>query len=217
MKNLSPPHSLRAFQARASLLLGCLAGLLAGVPASATTVVPPEFDQLVNESDYIVRAVVKSVTSEFRAKGTGRKIYTSVEVEVREVIAGTPPVPLVLVMLGGQVGDEVMTLEGAPQFKVGDEDILFVRDNGRTIFPLFAIMHGRYPILKEKGTKREYVARSNQVPLQDTAEVVLPLTDGAASELQRQTRSTESALTPDQFVQRVKSAVNPAYRRDRKK
>jgi hypothetical protein len=120
-------------------------------------------------------------------------------------------------MLGGKVGDREMAIQGAPKFQVGQEDILFVQGNGRNIYPLFAIMHGRYPIQKDRGTGREYVTRSNRVPLEDTAEVALPMTEGNAAELQRRMKNTAQALTPAQLVQRVKAAVNPAYRRTRQR
>jgi hypothetical protein len=176
-------------------------------------VVPPDFPQLVNESDYIVRAVVKSVTSEWRESQGRRDIFSFVELEVREVIAGQPPQPLILQMLGGKVGDEEMTVAGAPKFAVGDEDVLFIQGNGRNISPLFAIMHGRYPVMTEKVSGRKYIARNNRVPLQDTAEVALPMGEGAAATLQLRMKNPAQALTPDQFAQRVKAAVNPAYRR----
>jgi hypothetical protein len=181
--------------------------------ASATTVVPPDFSQLVNESDYIIRGVVKSVTSEYRAttSGKGRKIITKVEVQVLEVVAGTPPTTVVLEMLGGTVGNDKMTLEGAPQFKVGDEDILFVSGNGQTICPLVAMMHGRYRVMHEAATGRKYVARSNKVPLQDTAEVVLPMAEGAAAGMQLKLKNPAQALTPEQFIQRVKTAILPGH------
>ena len=198
-------------------LLVCFILLLGATPSRATTVVPPEFPQLVNESDYIVRTVVKAVASEWRGSPGQGGIFTRVELEVREVIAGSPPQPLVLEMLGGKVGDQEMTLQGAPKFQVGQEDILFVQGNGRNIYPLFAIMHGRYPIQRELGTGREYVTRSNHVPLQDTAEVALPMAEGSAAEMQRRMKNTAQALTPTQLVQRVKAAVNPSYRRLRQR
>jgi hypothetical protein len=194
-------------------LLAFLVCLVAGVSLRATSVVPPDFTQLVNESDYIVRAVVKSVASEWRVDQGQRHIFTLVELDVREVIAGTPPQPLVLEMLGGKVGKDEMVIAGAPKFEVGQEDILFVQGNGRNIFPLFAMMHGRYPVLKESGTGREYVARSNRVPLQDTAEVGLPMAEGGAASLQLRMKNAAQALTPAQFVQRIKATVNPSYTR----
>jgi hypothetical protein len=173
----------------------------------ATTVNPPEFPDLVNQSDYIVRAVVKSVEAKVEQTARGRKIYTYVELEVREVIAGTPPSPLVLRLLGGRVGKDVMILEGAPQFKVGEEDILFVQGNGRQIYPLVAIMHGRYPVQRETGSGREFMARSNRVPLQNTSEVVLPMTAGSAAQLQMRMKNSAEALSPAEFIRQIRAAV----------
>ena len=190
-------------------LLGLLSlgGLLLIAPARATTVVAPEFSELVNKSDYIIRAVVKSVRAEMETGANGRKIHTFVELEVREVIAGTPPTPLVLRLLGGTVGKEEMVLQGAPKFQVGDEDILFVRGNNRMAYPLVGIMHGRYPIRQDAATNRRYVARSNGVPMQSTAEVARPMTGSTAVPGAGAPALAARALTPEQFVQQIKSAV----------
>jgi len=173
----------------------------------ATTVAPPEFSDLVNQSDFIVRAAVKSVVSEYAQPGS-RKIITKVELGVLEVVAGSPPHPLVLQILGGKVGEEEMVVEGAPQFRVGDDCILFVQGNGRRIYPLVAMMHGVYTIKREKDG-REFVTRSNQVPLRDASEVSLPMAQGGAAELQRRMIGTAQALKPAEFVQRIRAAVKP--------
>ena len=158
--------------------------ILATLPVQATTVVPPNFDELVNESDYIVRAVVKSVTSEWREKQGHRHIFTFVELEVLEVIHGTPPQPLVLEMLGGEVGGEAMVVQGMPKFEVGQEDILFVRGNGRQFYPLTAAMHGRYPVVRDKGG-HAHVTRSNHAALHATAEVAQSMTDESEVAIQQ--------------------------------
>ena len=211
MKSPGAIHQTRPTRSR--FLSVCFTLLWGAVNLPATTVIPPEFPQLVNESDYIVRAVVKSVACEWREVQGHRHIFTLVELDVREVIAGQPPRPLILQLLGGKVGKDELTVSGVPQFQVGDEDVLFIRGNGQNICPLFAIMHGRYPIMKDKGTGREYITRSNRVPLHDTAEVALPIAGAAATALQLRMDNTTDALTPAQFVQRVKIAVNPAYRK----
>jgi hypothetical protein len=136
-------------------------------------------------------------------------IYSYVELQVTAVIAGHPPSPLILRVLGGKVGTKELIVQGAPQFHVGDEDILFVQGNGRQIFPLVRMMHGRYPVKKEAGTGREYIVRSNQVPLRATAEVGLPVAEGSAAALQRRMADTASALTPAQFTQQIRAAVRP--------
>ncbi len=186
--------------------------LFAGSRLWATTVIPPDFDQLVNDSDYIIRAVVKSVNSAYQATNSGgKKIVTKVALDVKEVIAGTPPKDVVLEMLGGRVGNERMVVEGAPNFKVGDEDILFVRGNGHTIVPLVAMMHGRYPIMREAATGRKYMARENKVPLTDTAEISRPITKANAAAVKEPAKAASQAIAPEDFIQRIKSAVNPRY------
>ncbi|WP_221032654.1 hypothetical protein [Actomonas aquatica] len=182
--------------------------------ARSTTVVPPAFEELVLESDYVVHGRVTAVESFWQERGGSRVIVTQVRVEVLEVIAGEPPSPLVLTMLGGTVGEQSMVLEGAPQFEVGDEDILFVQGNGRQVSPLTRIMHGRYRVAKDVASGREFVARDNGEPLTDTTEVAQPLhtEEGAAAtatgEVPLAVR-VERALSPAEFVQRIR-AVKPA-------
>ncbi len=181
-------------------LLGTLA-----VVARATTVIAPDFQQLVDQSDYIVRAVVKSVTSEMKTDGQGRHIFTKVELDVREVIAGSPPQPLVLQMLGGTVGDEEMVVQGAPRFKVGDEDILFVHGNGQQFNPLVALMYGRYPIKRDAATGREYVARSNGEALYNENDVSQPMAQ--AVQTGQTLRAAAQPLSPDDFVNRIRNVA----------
>lgn len=202
---------------RSPLLSAILVAVLA-LPAprvGATTVVPPEFELLVNESDYVVRAVVDSVRAERREGAQGPTIWTRVGLRVTEKVAGPAPNRIELTMAGGEIGGERLVLVGAPVFRVGDEDFLFVRDNGRVVYPLFAMMYGRYPVLRDATSGAEYVARSNHVPLQDVAEVALPLAEGPAAALLRRGVRPGEALTPAAFAARIRSALNPGYVRQK--
>lgn len=192
---MSPLHRLLAvFLAVAGVAL-----------AHATSVVPPDFEQLVHGSDYVVRARVASIAHEVR-EHDGRPVpFTLVTLEVREVVAGTPPAPLVLTLLGGPVGDGELVVAGTPRFQIGDEDILFVQGNGRNFHPLTAIGHGRYPVRFDKNLRREYVARANGVPLAATAEVALPLTEGKLARRLRAMRRADDALTPGEFIQSIRA------------
>jgi hypothetical protein len=178
----------------------------------ATTVEPPEFSNLVNGSDYIVHAITKSVTSEKRAQTHGVKIVTLVELEIVEVVAGKPPEKVTLQMLGGRVGTEQLTVEGAPRFAVGDEDILFVSGNGRTFCPLYAMMHGRYPVLMNASTGRKYVARNDHSPLVATTDVAKPLGETVVTARAVAT----SALTPADFIREIKANIKLGSRLDQK-
>ena len=47
---------------------------------------------------------------------------------------------------GGTVGEDSMGIADAPEFNVGDHDILFVENNGTQAIPLVGIMHGRFKL-----------------------------------------------------------------------
>lgn len=177
--------------------------LLLPLPSRATSVIPPDFNTLVNSADYVVRGVVKSVNSEWREKDGHKYIATKVEVEVRETIRGTPPAQVVLDMVGGRVGEDELVVTGAPQFQVGDEDILFVQGNGRQVYPLVAIMHGRYPIFHDTKTGQDLVVRSNGMPLYSEQDVALPMTTLSAT---KQANSAAKPMTAAAFVQKIRNA-----------
>lgn len=161
----------------------------------ATSVEAPAFNALVDQSDYIVRAVAKSVTPEWRENAGRRYIVTKVELEVIETLRGTPPSPLVLEMVGGRIGEQELIVEGAPRFYVGDENILFVHGNGRLVSPLVAIMHGLYPVMRDAQSGQEYVLRSNGMPLYSEQDVALPMTKLSALKQQNPSAKPMSATS----------------------
>lgn len=142
--------------------LAALCALACTALLPATTVIPPTFERLVGAADYIVRAEVKSVASEWRenpAQPGQRYIATRVELKVLETVSGTPPNPLVLELVGGRVGDTELIVDGAPQFAVGEENFLFVRGNGRRIVPLVGMMHGAVSVRRDARTGESQVVR----------------------------------------------------------
>jgi len=173
----------------------------------ATTVEPMEFSELVNASDYIVRGRVKELRNEVRQQAGRELPFTLVEVEVLEVVAGTPPARVTLSLVGGRTPDGgELRVEGVPQFTVGDEEIFFVQGNGTNFYPTTAVMHGRYPVLFDKQLNRSYVARINRVPLAATAEIGLPLAEGKLAQLLRRQRRADDALTPAEFTASIRQA-----------
>jgi hypothetical protein len=144
--------------------------------AGATTVIAPDFDSLVQQADYVVRAVVNSKTSEWRSDAYGRHIFTKVKLDVLEILKGSPPSPLVLEMLGGRIGTQEMVVDGAPSFLVGEEDILFIHGNGRQFNPLVSLMYGMYPVSADTASGQRFVHRSNGSPLYNAKDIALPMT-----------------------------------------
>jgi hypothetical protein len=184
-----------------------VAALAAGpICSRATTVVPPEFNELVQGSDFVIRGRVVALRNEVRQQ-EGREVpFTLIDVEVKQLIAGEAPARVTLQMLGGTTPDGELRVEGVPHFTVGDESILFVQGNGRNFFPLTAAAHGLYPVKYDKKLAREYVARANGVPLSATAEVALPLAEGRLAQQLRRTIKREDALTPAEFIQSIRAA-----------
>jgi hypothetical protein len=190
-------------------------GLLLAIqpaPARATSVQAPEFTALVEQADYVVRAVVKSARSEWRETGGHRYIATKVTLEVREVIKGTPPLPLVLDFLGGRVGDDELIVEGVPRLTVGEEDILFVRGNGRAFYPLVGVMHGFYPIYRDQKSGQDYVARSNGMPLYHERDVSLPLMELSAT---KATDAQAKPMTAAAFASRIRAQTSHRNQQNR--
>ncbi|MFL6542117.1 MAG: hypothetical protein ACJ8I9_03025 [Chthoniobacterales bacterium] len=129
--------------------------------ARATTVIPPTFDQLVQDAELIFQGTVTDVKSQYVGEGGQRHITTYVTVKVEDAVKGDPGASYTLRMLGGTVGDETMEVSDAPKFKVGDRDILFVEHNGTQFIPLVGIMHGRFRVDHDSQTGADMVATNN--------------------------------------------------------
>lgn len=157
------------------VLLLCL---LAGGAARATSVVPPRFDELVAEAELIVRAtpVARETRRETSPDGTAI-LRTYVTLAVERTLKGTPTERLTLSFLGGELGDEAMTVRGVPRLEPGSVDYVFIAGNGRVFCPLVGLGHGRFRVLRDGAAGREYLARENHEPLTDLGEVGLPLAE----------------------------------------
>lgn len=183
-----------------------LAWLGAALSAHAMSVVPPSFDELVAVADNVVRGEVTSVRSAYVDRPSGRVIRTFVTIHVERTLKGpaAPTDTLVLSFLGGTVGSDSLGVSGMPAFHAGDREIVFVGANGRTFCPLVAAGHGRYHLLHDAATDRDFVARDNLTPLESTADIVLPLETAAPG---NRLKSAARALSPGDFETRIVEAV----------
>ena len=193
-------------------VLALTVALFAAWSARAMSVVPPTFDELVGEADTVIRGQVTSVRSAYDEASPGRPIRTYVSFRVERTLKGAPTATdtLTLVLLGGTVGAETLEVAGMPTFRVGDREIVFVANNGRTYCPLIAAGHGRYRVLHDPATDRDYIARENRLPLESTEEVSLPLEMSAAA---ARLKSPARALTPAAFessVEKTAARLAPA-------
>jgi hypothetical protein len=153
-----------------SLLLMLSAGF-AVVSAQATTVIPPTFDQLVNDAELIFQGTVTELHSQWTGEGVDRHIVTYVTFQVEEAIKGAPGANYTLRMFGGTVDGLTMEATDTPRFKMGNRDILFVEHNGTQFVPLVGIMHGRFHVQQDEANGRESIAKDNGAPLTDIAKL----------------------------------------------
>ncbi|MDQ6809929.1 MAG: hypothetical protein M3Z64_10990 [Verrucomicrobiota bacterium] len=165
--------------------------------ATATTVIPPTFDDLVGRADVIFQGSVTNLKSQFVGEGANRHIATFVTFKVDEQIKGSAGSDYTMQMMGGTVGQETMEVTDGPKFKVGDRDILFVEHNGSQFIPLVGIMHGRFRVQKDQATGRDIVATNDGAPLADVTKLGR---DEAAA-------SVGAPLTPQAFKTNVKTQL----------
>ena len=154
---------------RSFLLLSCLVLLV--VPARATTVIPPTFDQLVNNAEMIFEGTVTGLRSEWIGEGADRHIVTYVTFKIEDAIKGKPGADYTIRMFGGTVDGHTMEATDTPRFKVGDRDILFVENNGRQFVPLVGIMHGRFHVQQDDANGSEKISKDNGANMSDVAKL----------------------------------------------
>jgi hypothetical protein len=133
----------------------------------ATTVIPPTFEQLVDDADTIFQGTVTSVRSIWSGEGAQRHIESYVTFQIEERLKGTPSESYTLQLLGGTVDGETMEVTDSPKFSVGDHDILFVEHNGQQFVPLVGINNGRFHIHENPQTGREIVTNGEDEPVRD--------------------------------------------------
>ena len=164
------------------LTLMVLVSLTLGAPSlDAITFQPKSFDELANEAEQIFIGTVRDATSRRTAKGA---IVTDYMFGDLEVIKGDAPEPHASVtMLGGTVGNESMTIAGAPDFVIGVRYLVFVAGNGSVIFPVVGGHQGIFQVRPDPQTGSSNVYDYGGRPI-----IGLPASKGTLSN-----RSVESS------------------------
>ncbi len=188
---------------RSFLLVSC--ALLGLGTASATTVIPPTFDELVGQAELIFQGTVTDVKSEWVGEGAERRIVSYVTFHVDEAIKGNAGLSYTIRMLGGTVGDRTMEVTDSPKFKVGDRDILFVENNGKQFIPLVGIMHGRYRVQQDKATGQEVLLTNHGHALTDVKQ--LGKDDGHAQGAAAASGSAAAGIRPAEFKSLIRAKL----------
>jgi hypothetical protein len=180
-----------------------IAALAAGLHAArATTVIPPTFDELVAQAEVIFQGNVTDVRSQWVGEGAQRHIVSYVTFNVADAVKGSPGESYTIRMFGGTVGEDTMGISDAPTFKVGDEDVLFVENNGTQLVPLVGMMHGRFQV-QQNESGLEIVKDDVGEPVKNVAKLGRPANAIAAA-------ATEPDMTAADFKAAVRSKLQSA-------
>lgn len=136
------------------IILIC-AVLLCAPQVNATVLPYKNLNDLVEESDGIIVGTVRNVESHL---DPSKDIYTFVKLDQLEVLHGNyHQRTLTLRLMGGQVQNDILHVEGSPEFSQNDRVILFVRNNGSEIVPLVGWTQGVLRIVRDPATGREVI------------------------------------------------------------
>lgn len=111
---------------------------------SATVVLPAEFSEVVNGSQIIVYGRVAEVRPEWT--DGRRRIESVVTVEPSTFLRGTPTATVSFRVPGGQIGRLKSVTVGVPEFKAGEEVVLFLRAQGPAVPQVFGMHQGVFRV-----------------------------------------------------------------------
>lgn len=173
--------------------------LFTAAPARPTSIFPPTFDELVARADEVMLARVVARRSVWVASRSGRAIVTAVTFSIERTLKGPAYTERTLEFLGGTIGDDTLSIDGMPEFRVDDRDVLFVREAGRPASPLVGFSYGRFRVARDSAFGAETVRTHDGRPLASLAEVGNP----SPPALVRPPR----VMTLDEFLAAVDAAV----------
>jgi hypothetical protein len=162
----------------------------AGASLSATTLVPADFAQMARESELIVRGTVVSVQSQMA--GPRQTIESLITLSVADTMKGTAGTRTVFRVPGGRVGRYRRVMVGAPEFRAGDEVILFLKGRAPAIAMPYGLSQGVYRVARRAD-----------------AAVVTPAVAAAAGRVVRGDPSRRP-LDPAAFARQVQEALTAA-------
>ena len=131
--------------------------LFASLPVAlhATVIVPIEFRALVTMAPVIVHGRVVDVRTEW-VDGR-RSVETFVTVQADEYLKGHLGDTLTVRVPGGQMGRYRTVFVGAPEFRDGDEVVLFLKHAGPSYSYIIGLSQGAFRVVADARTGRRMV------------------------------------------------------------
>jgi hypothetical protein len=125
---------------------------LGGAPAAATTILAMPFAEQCSAADTIVVGTVRAVASR-RSPRAPAFFETLVTLAVDQVVAGNPGAELTLRLAGGEVGAIRQSIDGMPEFQVGERYVVFLdrEQDPPAISPVTGFNQGIYRVERVEG------------------------------------------------------------------
>ncbi len=174
-----------------------LIGLLVMAPAlRATVLVPAEFREIVAGSQIIVFGRVADVHAEW--SDDRRRIDTVVTLDASAYLKGGPGDVVTFRVPGGQVGRYKNVIVGAPEFRPGEEAVVFLSAAGPAVAHVFGLSQGVFRVRLDAATGRRLV--------------IPPLLTASGDAPERVTRGAldRTPLPIEEFTATVRAAMAPA-------
>jgi hypothetical protein len=148
-----------------------------------------------------------SVTCDWSGEGANQHMATFVRVRVLESYRGAVHGEQTLEFFGGQIRGRSERVDGMPEFRPGDIEVLFVRENHRNLSPLVGFFHGRFRVLQNAANGETQIYLHDRTLLTDLSQVGRePAAPGAV-------QSTGAAGAPargftlDAFATKIRSGL----------
>jgi PKD repeat protein len=136
-------------QSSAVYWLTCVLMLAMVAVASATTIVMPTDEQLIQKSPLIVRGVV------LRSEAVERNgaIWTETVLHVDETLKGNAGSTVTIREIGGIIGDRITKIFGAPEYTVGEHVLAFLIESPRGDYQTVDLFVGKFSEKSIKGQR----------------------------------------------------------------
>jgi hypothetical protein len=177
-----------------SRLLLIAAVIFLAPPLGATVLVPAEFHEIVQGSQVIVHGRVVDVSSDWTEDRF--RIETIVTLEAGAYFKGGPGERVTFRVPGGTIGRYRALMVGAPEFRVGDEVVMFLRSEGPSVPQVFGLSQGVFRVRRELRSGRR---------------VVVPPAPMATSDVPQQVRRGAASRRPvplETFGAQVRTAMD---------
>lgn len=173
--------------------------LMTAGPAQGSIVEALELSELVEQSDRIV--VGRVVLAEAFRRGDGT-IATWYRVEVERELRSDAPTrdeepEVILQVLGGQIGNLGMRVEGEPRFMVGERAVIFMEEGNQLAFRPVGMAQGVMRIRMEAGDETVRQSREGLLMVRRGPDGFLKRSPGALPQKERL----------EAFLERVRTIV----------